>query len=202
MKSLYQKTFDKVRLPEDRAGVLRAGLASRCSQKETEAEKMNKQKFIRRPFVLAAAILLICALSVTAFAYGGRVYQTMTGGVIEVGLDEKGNPHVSSSLDMDNALAPVEARADGRVYLVVNGENRDITDEFSCTKPYIYECTDDLGKRHAFIIGGEPDAVGWSEFIWDETGTILGGNSMFATPGGADEALWFRAAMKTLGLPW
>ena len=38
MKQLYQKTFEQIKLPEDRAADLRASLASRCSQTKKEAK--------------------------------------------------------------------------------------------------------------------------------------------------------------------
>lgn len=85
MNRLYQKTFDQVALPEDRADSIRTVLASRCSRMETEANM--KHTFLRRPTAVLAAVLLIGSLSVTAFAYGGRVvervYTFMTGGTIE-----------------------------------------------------------------------------------------------------------------------
>ena len=73
MNHLYQRTFDHIRMPEDRARALRTDLASRCSQPETEVIFMNKKTILRRPASLLVAILLIAALSVTALACGGRV---------------------------------------------------------------------------------------------------------------------------------
>lgn len=74
MNRLYQRTFDHVHMPEDRARSLRAVLASRCSEPETEVIMMNKRKFLRRPAAFLIAILLIGALSITALACdGGRV---------------------------------------------------------------------------------------------------------------------------------
>lgn len=201
MNRLYRKTFDQVRMPAEKALSMRAELASRCSDNEKE-DIMNKKHLLRRPVVLAAAVLLICALSVTALAYGGQITQLMCGAVIETVLDENGDNQSSVHWDTGNSVSPVETRDDGRVYFVLNGEEWDITGEFTYELPYIHEYTDALNQRHAFIVGGGKDAVGWGEFIWDDTGLILGGSTSFGTPGGSEDAPWFHAAMDILGLPW
>lgn len=204
MDRLYQKTFDQVSLPEERAGSIRAVLALRCSQTETEAGNMNKHTFLRRPTAVLAAILLVGILSVTAFAYGDRivehVYTLMSGGTMEQGIDENGDAYVCGT--MDTTVSLVEVREDGRVYLTAGEEELDITGEFSYTEPYLYECTGEDGLRHVFVVGGETDAIGWSEFIWDENGLPTGGSSQFGTPNGREDAPWLDAAMETLGLPW
>ena len=80
MNRLYQKTFDHVRMPEDRAQALRGALASRCPDTQTEVIAMNKKTCLRRPALLFAAVLLIAALSLSALACGGYVvYQVVTG---------------------------------------------------------------------------------------------------------------------------
>ena len=204
MDRLYQKTFDQVIMREECADSIRAVLASRCSQTETEAKNMNKHTFLRRPTAILAAVLLVGALSITAFAYGGqivdRIYTFMTGGTIEQGIDENGVSF--SGVSMGSEGSPVEVREDGSIWLTVNGETSDITGEFSYTEPYIYDSIGEDGLRHVIVVGGETDAIGWSEFIWDETGFPAGGSSQFGTPAGREDAPWLDAAMETLGLPW
>ena len=178
MDRLYQRTFDQIHLPEERAAVVRKALASRCSQTEQEVIPMKHFKRLPRPVTAAAALIL----DIT---------------------DENGQViGVQGSVDPDLAVPPVELRDDGRLYLTANGENADITGLCSDETPYIYECTGSDGLRHTFIIGGEPDAVGWAEFIWDEDGLPTAGTSQFATPEGRDGAPWFDAAMEQLNLPW
>lgn len=205
MKSLYQRTFEQLRMSEEKAGALRAELVSRGVGTETEVTNMNKMRFLKRPVGVLAAAIIVCALCVTAFAYGGQIvtglYQMMSGGSIEQGIDENGIAYASGCADIDNALSPIELR-DGRMYLVVNGENIDITGKCSYTEPYIYECTGEDGLRHVFVIGGEPSAIGWTEFIWDADGLPVGGNSQFGASAGRDDAPWLDAAMDELGLPW
>lgn len=208
MNNLYRQTFDQIGMPEETAQALRAELASRSSRSETEELNMKQKTnhtgpILRRTGTLLVAVLLICALSISALAYGGvQIYQMLTGGTFEVGQDKDGNYYAAGSVDTDNLISPVEAREDGRLYLTINGENKDITDECSYTEPYIYEFVAEDGLRHSFIIGGDLDAIGWSEFIWDENNMAAGGTSHFATPNGSDDAPWLEAGKKQLDLPW
>lgn len=205
MNDLYRQTFDQIGLPEDKTQALRDKLASRSSQSETEELKMKNatnhtRPILRRTGTLLAAALLICALSVSALAYGGvQIYQMLTGGVIEQGETEDGA--YCSGISIGDEVEPVKVM-DGRLILTINGENKDITDQCSYTEPYIYECVTEDGLRHSFIIGGDLDAIGWAEFIWDEDNMPKGGAAEFGTPGGTDDAPWFAAGKEKLGLPW
>ena len=192
MNRLYQKTFDQVHMNEEKSKAVRDGLASRCL--EMEEKTMKNKTFIRRPAMLVVTVVLICALSLTAFAYGERIYRFVTGSVVAAGDSE-----VSGCVE--ETVAPVEER-DGRLYLVINGENRDITDLCSYTEPYIYTCTGEDGLQHAFAIGGDAGAIGWAEFFWDEVGMLMAGCAEFGSWGGCADAPWLDAAMETLGLPW
>ena len=78
MDRLYQRTFDQIHLPEERAAVVRKALASRCSQTEQEVIPMKHFKRLPRPVTAAAALILVFALSATAFAYGQRFYSFMS----------------------------------------------------------------------------------------------------------------------------
>lgn len=203
MKHLYQKTFEQIKMPEARAAALRTTLASRCSQTEKEAIPMKHTKFFRRPMAAVAAVVLIVALSATAFAYSGGFYRFMTGGSIQDVVDENGNvTGVQGQVDLDQVVDPVELREDGRLYLTIDGQDTDITGLCSYETPYIYECTGLDGLRHAFIIGGDLDAIGWAEFFWNEDGMPQGGAAHFGTSEGPDDAPWLEAGKDQLGLPW
>lgn len=207
MKHLYQQTFDQVRLSEDNVRAMRETLTSCCAEPKTEELKMKRETnrtrpILRRSGTMLAAIVMICALTISAFAYGGtRIYQMLTGGSFEMGENEQGS-YVCGELDTANLIPPVELREDGRLYLTINGENKDITEECSYTEPYIYEFVAEDGLRHAFIIGGDLDAIGWGEFIFDENNMPTGGTMSFGTPDGSDDAPWFAAGKQELGLPW
>lgn len=78
MKNLYQKTFDKVSMPEETYLHLRTVLASRCSQNEMEVNRMKNRTYLRRPAAFLVALILIAALSVSALACGAYVvYQVL-----------------------------------------------------------------------------------------------------------------------------
>lgn len=201
MKQLYKNAFDHISMAEDVSQAMGRDLVLRCSRTETEDHTMKKKAFLRRPLVLAAAILLVCALSVTAFAQNSRITQLLCGAVIETVQDERGNNQSSVTWDMENSICPVEVRSDGQVYFILNGEMRNVTGEFSYEQPFLYEYTDEMSQRHVFILGGEADAVGWAEYIWDASGMMLGGSASFPTPAGPDEAPWFHVAMERLDLP-
>ena len=206
MVNLYQKTFDQVHMPADRTQSLRDDLASRCSHDEMEAIPMKKGKRLHRPLAALVAVCILSALSITAFAYGDQLrefYTFFTGGAIEQGVDEDGNFYASGSVDTDNPEgSPVELRDDGRLYFVADGQNLDITDQCSYTTPYVYECADSDGNRHVFIVGGDPDAIGYAEFIWDTNGQVQGGSAQLGTSGGTDDAPWLDAAKSQFNLPW
>ena len=205
MDHFYQKTFDQIQMPEDRAQALRTRLAAQCSPEKQEVISMNRTKSFRRPAVALVAALTVCALSITAFAYGGpiveAVHNFMTGGTIEQGVNQDGENYTAGSMDTTSMVSPVEQR-DGHLYLTANGQDLDITDLCSYTTPYLYECIGQDGLRHAFVIGGDADAIGWAEFIWDKDGMPMGGNSAFGTNGGSDDAPWLNEGMKQLNLPW
>lgn len=206
MEKYYKHTFDQVQMPEDKATAIRSMISSRSIQTIQEDHSMKNKPIVRRFSFALVAIILVCSLSVTAFAHGEKIveaiYQFITGGFTEKGIDEKGNAYSGGSMDMNTITAPMEIREDGKVYLTINGENKDITNEFSYTTPYIYECVGNDGLRHVFVIGGNLDAIGWSEFLWDDNGLPSAGQSMFGTPNGSDDAPWLDAAIEELGLPW
>lgn len=197
MKDLYRKTFDRIEMQPAHADELRQLLASRCKEKETIMKKENKR--FRRPVVVIAAVVLVLAVSLTGFAFGEeivRIYHLISGGIVE-----QAENYTSISMDTEAAFSPVEER-DGRLYLTVNGENKEITDLCSYTEPYIYTCIGEEGLQHIFIIGGDPGAIGWAEFIQDDEGTYMGGMSHFGTNGGLEDAPWLEKAAEQIGLPW
>lgn len=206
MSNNYKRTFSQIEMSKEQAETLRAALLSQVCEPTKEETTMKHGTILRRPIFALAAIILIFSLSITAMAYGEKIvdniYYFFTGGTIETVIDEQGKSHSSSSIDTGIASDPFELREDGRVYLIANGENLDITDQFSQTVPYIYECTGSDGLRHIFVIGGRTDAPDYAEFIWDAEGNPAGGKSVFNNGEGSDGAPWLSAAGEQLNLPW
>lgn len=199
MENLYKTTFDRVSMPEDAYLHLRTVLASRCSQNETEVYQMKNRSYFKKGIVMALAVLMVAALSVTAFAYGGEIFTFLTGGTVEHSVDEHGERYTGVSM---TDISPVEEMADGRVMLSLNGETTDISGCFSLTEPYIHDFVAGDGLRHAIVVGGEAGAIGWSEIMWDAEGMPMAGTSRFGTGAGREDAPWLDAAMEILDLPW
>ncbi len=198
MESRYNALMDDLCLPAQRVQAIRAELSLRCNQANEEATVMKTRK-IPKPAIILAAALLVAALSVTALAASGvlgNFHLYLGNGSITRTED---SVSVSVNTDAPNTLYEIR---DGRVYLTVDGHDDDITDLFDYETPYIYEFTDESGIRHTVIIGGDLDAIGSAEFLWDTEGQPAGGASSFGTPEGADDAPWFDAATEQLGLPW
>lgn len=60
-------------------------------------------------------------------------------------------------------IDPVAQTADGRVILVAGGQNTDITDLLSESKPYVYAAEkSDNNKDSYILIGGTPEDLGWA----------------------------------------
>ena len=142
----------------------------------------------KKPMAAVLAVCAVLALSVTAFASGGvaGVIQMLSVPNVQLSLnpelDRDGAYAFTASSGGEETVSPVELREDGRLYLTVNGENRDITDECSHETPYIYTCTGEDGLPHTFIIGGEPESIGWVEYAGDEE-YADGGNEKIALSG-------------------
>lgn len=204
MKNLYQRAFEQIVLSEEKIASIRAVLSSDCTAQQMEETTMKTRNGKYRLGEILVAILLVFGIGGAAFACGSGMIEVvgrfMTGGVVEHSINEDGELY--SGVSFGGEQSPVELRADGRLYLVIGDEEKDITDLCSYTTPYIYECTDEMGLRHAFMIGGDLDAIGWSEFFWDANGMPSAGSAMFGTSGGREDAPWLDAGMKTLGLPW
>ena len=86
---------------------------------------------------------------------------------------------------------------DGRVYFIANGENIDITDQFSPEKPFTYIYTDRKLITHYIAIGDTPDNTGYFEITqksWD--------TSMYGQMGGVGGKYWFRGEDDSWQCPW
>ena len=75
MNQLYQRTFDHITMPEERAKSIRASLASRCSHNETEVNPMKKN-IVRKSTSFLVAAILIATMSISALACGIYYYVT------------------------------------------------------------------------------------------------------------------------------
>ena len=87
MKQLYWRTFEHVRMSEARSQALRSTLASRCALNRLEENNMRMPKKMRCPVSFAIALLVILALTTTAFAAGGYVVYRIHNGTEGIPAD-------------------------------------------------------------------------------------------------------------------
>ena len=154
----------------------------------------------RRTLVLAAALALILALGVGAYAAVPRLLGW--AGNFEI---RQSDGQTEAYLHTDSLTDPVEIR-DGRLWFVVNGEHTDITDLISETEPYLYDYTDEDGVVHYWIVGKngpEPAYYGYGEFLYRDGEGWLGGYSARTNlPADGSLPAWLTAGKAALNIPW
>ena len=196
MKPNIVRTFDKVKMPLERQEQIRVALSSRISEMERENKYVNTKSVAYRKLKVAfvtAAIALSCILLVgVAYAYGTQIIELLSGGRIESVESSSGDSSVSISMEESY---PYEIR-EGRVYFMLDGSGKDITDYCSEDTFYQYERTNENGYRHVLLIGGTPDNLGWTEIVFDENGYFIGSTGI-----GSAYTEWENIGRKQLGLP-
>lgn len=200
MKEQVKSYFDQI------------NMSAECEQRiEKALACKSKKKVITwgSYFKIAAACIVLCFLvtDITVYAKTGegiirRILSFANNAHFETYTDEQGNEIGSSgSLDLDNAVAPAEYR-DGRLYLTINGENKDITDEISDSEAYVFTYTDTEQNTHIMIIGGKPETFGYAEFIKDADDEWCGGYFHGGEVGGTINPEWLENAKEALDIPW
>lgn len=193
MNTNYKRTFDAVRIPREREDQIRSKLSSHLSAKYEEDNLMNTKRHSLKNFhLLAIAAIIVLTLALVGFTYGNQIIQLLGGGHIE---EDKN----SMSMDMGFESDPVKVQ-DGQIYFILDGSNRNITDQCSEETYYEYEEISDSGYRHVVLIGGTPDNIGMAEFIWDEKGQFKGNNATYNSDDehSDDEPMWLVYGKKKL----
>lgn len=109
---------------------------------------------------LAAALAVGCALSIAA-GLPAQVYQFIGGGSVTV------DPNTDTAYyNREGAAPPAEVDGNGRLWLTVDGQRLDITDQISEDVPYLYQRTDpESGQKGYLLLGGTADDFGWMEWF-------------------------------------
>ena len=193
MKHNFERTFDAVKMPQERQEQIREALSSRISEIERENKSMNTKSIAsRKPKVaLVAAVIALSCILLAGFAYAYRtqIIELLSGGRIESGDS-------SVSISMVDSY-PYEV-LEGRVYFMLDGSGKDITSYCSEDTFYQYENTNENGYRHVILIGGMLDNLGWTEIVFDENGNYVGSTGI-----GSAYTEWENIGRKQLGLaPW
>ncbi len=162
----------------------------------------------RRMVTALVCAALLLGLGVTAYAYSGelrRFFGWNGNAVITQGVDEDGNTVASTEMNTEELTSPVEIEGES-MFLIVDGEHTDITDEVKSGKAYTYRHVDAEGVEHIWVIGlcGEAlESYGYAEFIRTTEGEWLGGYSHGIELGedmrGPE---WFETGKDEMGIPW
>ena len=196
MKQNFVRTFDKVKMPQERQEQIREALSAHISEIERENKPMNTKSIAyRKPKValVAAVISLSCILLAGfAYAYGTQIIELLSGGRIESVESSSGDSSISISIVESY---PYEVR-EGRVYFMLDGSGKDITNYCSEDTFYQYENTNENGYRHVILIGGMLDNLGWTEIVFDENGNYVGSTGI-----GSAYTEWENIGREQLGLP-
>lgn len=202
MQKELKEVFDRVTMPEQCVLDI-----EKAMEEKRETERPGG-KIRRMPRAVAAAAAVVMALLLTdgaVYAYTGngllsRIFAS-NGAVFTKSVDEDGNMRSEAEFNTDEAAAPAEYR-DGRLYLTVNGENADITDEISESSAYTYIYEDTGSITHYIIIGGRPESFGYAEFLQDGDKQWIGGTFAGGEAGGSINPDWLQRAKKELDIPW
>ena len=156
-------------------------LKERDMQDSLEENIKSVRSHNLKRFMGAAAIFLVCLLSVGGVAYamtdgfralftfisGGTIYESVEDGTVSTSI---------TAIAMEDELGMPLLLEDGRLYFTGDGGKTDITDHISETEPYFIDVIDEEGNTHKFIVGGrlEDEFYGYDEMIIDAEGVYHG----------------------------
>lgn len=199
MTNQVKDMFAEITMPEESVQKIRAAMAEKALGKP-------RKKAAPRPATAAAvlSVLLLaglaCNTQVRAAVDEFLKRYVFNNGNTVITISEDGMCAVSHTPSMQLYLRTEE---DGRLYLLVNGEHIDITDQTSMEKPYIYTYVDEDDVEHLLIAGGTPENHGIHEFYREIGGTWLGGYGENYLDMETQTAYpWLAAAWEELNLPW
>lgn len=201
MKDQVKDMFAEITMPEDSARRIRRAMAEKQAGQAVQRPR-------RRPAAAAAMVLSVLLLAGLGLNTQVRaaVENLMKRYVFHNGntVIEKREDGMSGISTLTNVADCLEVR-DGRLYLIANGENRDITDETSMEKPYFYTYVDSQAVEHLLILGGTPDNYGYHEFYREDSGQgdWLGGEGANYLDMETEKAYsWLVNAWEELNIPW
>jgi hypothetical protein len=172
----YKRTFDAVHIPQKHHKRIREELSSRYleNRKEDNIVNIKSRSTKRLMTALIAAVLMLSLLTVVGFAYSSQIIELLGGNRVESGRSG-GWDYVSYTITEES---PAEVR-DGKVFFILDGNDKDITGYVSETSFYEYEHFTDEGWRHVVVVGGTPDNLGWADYVWNEIGDQVASGAVF-----------------------
>ena len=166
-----------------------------------EKETKQARHYCRPALILAAAVVLLLAVSLTAYAMGPSLFGW--GGNFEVRRDEQGET-MEAVLHTEKLTEPVRFEEE-RMIFIVNGEELDITDQVSETQAFTYQYTDAEGITHGWLVGKngpEPTNYGYGEYLATDKGWFTGYTARVNLDPDSDGPAWLRNGKAELGVTW
>lgn len=189
----YKNYMDQIHAP--------ASLYTEVWKMTIEKETKQARHYCRPALILAAAVVLLLAVSLTAYAMGPSLFGW--GGNFEVRRDEQGET-MEAVLHTEKLTEPVRFEEE-RMIFIVNGEELDITDQVSEARAFTYQYTDAEGIIHGWIIGKngpEPTNYGYGEYLATDKGWFTGYTARVNLDPDSDGPAWLRNGKAELGVTW
>ena len=161
-------------------------------------------RVVRRMCYTAACLVMMFAASngICYAATGKSLVHTIIvmadGSNVEISEDDNS---VTFTIEKTGDLSYTTAE-NGRLYLNLNDEKTDITDQCSDTDYFRKDYTDSEGNKHVLIAGGTVESYGWAEYIFNSEGKYIFNTMNIPTDetDPKDVPAWFTKAEKDLGL--
>lgn len=172
ISKLMDEYMDNEFCPEEGSATSTAVVKARVL---AQASPAKKRRMPRWKTALIAAALAVGAVLCIAAGLPATVYHLLNGGTVTV----QQGPNGYKSYDFSNQF-PTEpvVLENGRLWLVLDGERTDITDQINMETPYIMEHTDpESGLTNFLIVGGTPEDFGYCSYQEVPSGGFAGGGS-------------------------
>lgn len=156
ISELMDEYVDQEVFPQGGESVDTGAVKARVLAKAAPAKKRRMPRW--KTALIAAALAVGCALCIAA-GLPAKVFQLASGGTASY---QQVTEHYAVVTQRGEEPLKME---DGRLWLVVNGEQTDITDQIDENTPYIYDNADsETGRWDYLVVGGTPENYGWIEF--------------------------------------
>ncbi len=153
-----------------------------------QAKNNMKLRSIQKKIAVASMLAFIGMASATtvSFASEGRLFNYLYTFFNGSGITTEYDEHTGvgkTTIEMNATENPPVILDGGKLNLIINGNNIDITKQISDSVPYISEYVDEQNVVHKFIIGGEPteECYGYEENLFDSDGKFIGSSGYYGS---------------------